>query len=329
MEFIRSQLTPLPQVKAYDVSTKTILVTGANTGLGFEAAVHFARLGPKKLIVTTRDAVKGQETVRRIVEATGIEKTKIEFRELELSSFANVKKFAADYVKEGLPLDVLVENAGVAPPDYKPTPDGFDATAQVNVLSTFLLFFLLLPVLRKTAQSSPTPPRVIIVSSEVHAFVPNPTQSQLSIHAFSKPKMKTGRYETSKLLEVLTVRHIASLLAKSKNPLDKKIIIHSLNPGFCESDLSRDLNSLAFWVMKKLIARTAEQGSRNYVWAALDQESGDLGRNGKYVSAMAFGSDSEWVRSPAGKEADPVVYNEIVLILREKAGPVDAIKDWE
>ncbi|KAJ3049164.1 hypothetical protein HK097_009814 [Rhizophlyctis rosea] len=329
MEFLRTQLSPLPTLKPYEVSTKTIVVTGANVGLGFEAAAHFARLGPKKLIVTTRDAAKGQDTVNRLVEATGIARDNIEYRELELSSFESVTKFAREYEKSGLSLDVLVESAGVAPDNYRPTGDGFDLTVQVNVLSTFLLFFHLLPVLRKTASQSPSPsPRAIIISSEVHYWVANPTASQLSISAFTKDPMETNRYATSKLLEVLLVRHIAGLLATSKNPLDKRIITHTVNPGLCHSELMRENDGWAVYLLKKAIARTGEQGARNYVWAALDEEAGRGERNGGYVSNMAFGRESEFVRSPAGKAMEPVVWNEIVRVLEEKTGPLDAIKDW-
>ncbi|KAJ3035578.1 hypothetical protein HDV00_003640 [Rhizophlyctis rosea] len=328
MEFIRTQLRALPQLKPYDISTKTIVVTGANTGLGFEAALHFARLGPQKLIVTARDATKGEDTVKRIVAATGIAREKIGYMELELSNFDSVKKFAKEYIQSGLPLDVFVQNAGVAKEHPQSTGDGFDISVQVNVLSTFLLFFLLLPILRQTAARSPSNPRVIIVSSEIHFFLQNPTASQLSVAAFNK-KMDTDRYATSKLLEVLLVRHIAGLLAKSRNPEDKKIITHTVNPGLCHSDLFRDNSSWVFYLMKKALARTGEAGARNYVWAALDEEAGQVDRNGRYISAMEIAPESEWVRSPAGKEMEPIVWNEVVGILEEKAGPLNTIREWQ
>ena len=171
MHFIQTQYTRLP-VPATDYSGKTVIVTGANIGLGLEAARHFARLGASKVILGCRNAEKG-EAAKQDIETTTGARGVVEVWPLDLGSFDSVRDFCARAARLDR-LDAVVENAGVATGELE-FMEGFESTITTNVVSTFLLALLVLPVLRKTAARFNTTPRLVIVSSDAHALVRNAT----------------------------------------------------------------------------------------------------------------------------------------------------------
>jgi retinol dehydrogenase-12 len=142
-------------------------VTGANVGLGLEAARHITRLNAEKVILACRTVSKGEAAKASIEESTG-RKGAVEVWQLDLGSYDSVQAFAKRALE--LPrLDVVLENAGVAIPHYSRAEDN-EATITINVISTFLLALMLLPKLRESAAKFKTTPRLTIVSSEVHFF---------------------------------------------------------------------------------------------------------------------------------------------------------------
>lgn len=146
-------------------------MTGANVGLGLEAARHLIRLNAAKVIIGCRSADKGARAKANLERSLGRAKDVVEVWPLDLSSFESVKEFCAraDTLDR---LDVVVENAGVAMVSPKGTlAEGYECTITVNVISTFLMALLLLPTLRKTASRFNTRPRLVIVSSDAHFMV--------------------------------------------------------------------------------------------------------------------------------------------------------------
>ena len=144
-------------------------MTGANVGLGLEAARHFIRLNAEKVILAVRNLEKGQvakESIERSEKGRGT----VEVWSLDLGSYQSVKDFAKR--AQGLKrLDAVVENAGIAVGKYEILEDN-ESTITVNVVSTFLLALLLLPKLRESGSRFNTTPHLTIVSSEVHGWVP-------------------------------------------------------------------------------------------------------------------------------------------------------------
>ena len=144
-------------------------MTGSNTGLGLEAARHFARLGAAKVILAVRTISKGEAAKESIEESTD-RKGVVEVWQLDLGSYKSVKDFAKK--AEGLDrLDAVVENAGIAKSTWSVLEDN-EATITTNVVSTFLLGLLLLPKLRESGQKFNLTPHLAVVSSEVHAWSP-------------------------------------------------------------------------------------------------------------------------------------------------------------
>jgi NAD(P)-dependent dehydrogenase (short-subunit alcohol dehydrogenase family) len=114
-QFLYSQFFVTPPYPAYDFTGQTVIVTSSNTGLGLEAARHFARLNCAKLILAVRTKSKGEEAKESILASTKRTSDCIEVWDLDLSSTASVKAFAARAQKLDR-LDVLVENAGLLSP---------------------------------------------------------------------------------------------------------------------------------------------------------------------------------------------------------------------
>jgi retinol dehydrogenase-12 len=164
--FLKSQLFITPPIPTKDFSGKTVIVTGSNTGLGLEAARHFARLNCTKLILAVRDVKKGQEAKSSIAESIGPKPGSIEVWELDLSSNASVEAFAkrAQRLER---LDAVVENAGMMTTKFQMV-EGFEQTIKVNVIGTLLLALLLLPKLRETSQHHRCDVHLEIVTSEAH-----------------------------------------------------------------------------------------------------------------------------------------------------------------
>lgn len=165
LDFLYSQLfVSLPHPES-DFTGKTVIVTGSNVGLGFEAARHFTRLNAEKVILAVRSLEKGETAKRSIEETTG-KKGVVEVWLLDLSSYESVKQFVRR--AEGLKrLDVVVENAAIATDKYVMAEDN-ESTITVNVVSTFLLGLMILPKLRETATRFNSIPHLVFVSSEVH-----------------------------------------------------------------------------------------------------------------------------------------------------------------
>jgi NAD(P)-dependent dehydrogenase (short-subunit alcohol dehydrogenase family) len=141
-----------------DQSGKFAIVTGANSGLGREAARRLANAGAE-VVLAVRSAEKGEAAKAELLALNP--KAKLSVRTVDLSDLASVKKFAAEVVSEGRNIDILINNAGVmAPPARLTTIDGFELQFATNFLGAFALTAQLLPNLISGPRS-----RVAMMSS--------------------------------------------------------------------------------------------------------------------------------------------------------------------
>lgn len=285
-EFLYAQLVTTPPLPTASLSGQTIIITGSNRGLGFEAAKHIARLDASKLILAVRSISAGEDAKKAILKANPTKSTEIEIWPLDLTSYSSVKTFAQR--AETLPrIDALVNNAGIATSIYKTAEDN-ESTITVNIISTFLLSLLMLPKLRESAQKFGTMPRITIIGSEGMNFI-----------TFKERKAKDGaifetlndeananmkdRYFLTKLLVMFGVRELAVQMDSStKNSSNgRQVILNCVAPGFVATDLTHEQkDSLMFKTMEKILARDVEVGSRCIVdGVARGQES-----HGQYLS---------------------------------------------
>jgi NAD(P)-dependent dehydrogenase (short-subunit alcohol dehydrogenase family) len=254
---------------------KTIIVIGANVGLGFEAAVNFVAKGASKVILGVRNISKGENAANQIEQRTG-RKGVTEVWQVDLGDYGSVKNFAEKV--EGLErVDAVVLNAGVYQVAYETSKYGWEQSLQVNTLSTALLALLLLPTLKAQKGKLPAGEKAVleIVGSSRHVAAPiTPEQdaSQNLLEAFNKKSDFSGgrQYEVSKLFAHYASKELAKLAG------DDVIVVASC-PGPCKSNLPRAymtnpvmiffLNLLFF-----LMFRTTADGARTLVSATVQGE---------------------------------------------------------
>lgn len=248
--------------KSYDsVDTsfagKTVLITGANTGLGLEAAHIIASLKPERLILAVRDIAKGN-TAAAEIEAKANKPNLCHVLKLDMASFDSVINFASELEQEVPLLDTVILNAGVRAKDYGTTADGWETDLQVNALSTTLLTLLLLPHLGKTSEyrsaeaGFPVSTNLTLVTSSNHATVernelPNTSHPILETLSAAPPNKKSFdaqlQYAKSKLAIMWFIPRLAEL-GQGPDPSNPSVVVSSVCPGACRTTMARGMDSL-------------------------------------------------------------------------------------
>jgi retinol dehydrogenase 12 len=238
------------------LENKVAFVTGANTGIGKATALELARAGAH-VFVACRSEPKGQAAASEIRAHSGNEK--VEYFELDLASFASVRRGAAAFLARDLPLHLLINNAGVAGQQGE-TAEGFELHFGTNHLGHFLLTDLLLERIKASA-----PARIVNVSSTMHYKT-----KTLDLDAVRGPtKSITGlaEYAVSKLANVLFTSELARRLEGTG------VTTYSLHPGGVASDAYRRIP----WPFRKLVTMgmiSNEEGAKTSLHCALSDEAG-------------------------------------------------------
>lgn len=177
-KLVQDQLMFTPAYPQTPATGLTVVVTGANVGLGLEAARHYVRLGAAKVILAVRTMEKG-EAAKKAIEESEKREGVVQVWHLDLQSYESVKQFAKKVA--GLPrLDIMLENAAIATSVFRRAEEN-ESTITVNVVSTFLLALLVLPKLRETSTKFNTTPYLTIVSSGIHESTSMPEKSNPNI----------------------------------------------------------------------------------------------------------------------------------------------------
>nr|XP_035138323.2 WW domain-containing oxidoreductase isoform X3 [Callithrix jacchus]XP_035138324.2 WW domain-containing oxidoreductase isoform X3 [Callithrix jacchus] len=191
--------TAMEVLQGRDFTGKVVVVTGANSGIGFETAKSFALHGAH-VILACRNMARASEAVSRILEEW--HKAKVEAMTLDLALLRSVQHFAEAFKAKNVPLHVLVCNAAAFALSWSLTKDGLETIFQVNHLGHFYLVQLLQDVLCRSA-----PARVIVVSSESHRFTDiNDSLGKLDFSRLSPSKSDYWAmlaYNRSKLCNIL------------------------------------------------------------------------------------------------------------------------------
>jgi len=256
-----------------DLSGRTFVVTGANTGIGRATTDELARHGARE-VLACRSADKTRAVIDEIRASTGNEQ--LEHLPLDLADLPSVRRAAELLVERGDPIDVLVANAGLAGQRGQ-TAQGFELAFGTNHLGHFLFVTSVLDLLRAAA-----PARVVVVSSDSHYAAKG-----LPEDALLRPtKTITGmrEYERSKLANVLFTQEMARRV-----PADE-IAFHALHPGVIASDIWRRVP----WPIRPLMTsrmRSTEEGAATSLWCATSDEL--AGQSGGYYADCAPKEPSE------------------------------------
>jgi retinol dehydrogenase-12 len=281
------QFKTLPEPKG-PFTDQVVIVTGANSGIGLEAARHYARLDAKKVILAVRNIESGNDAKKSIEESTNRADV-VEVWHLDYLSLDSVKAFCHRVSKELPRLDIVALNAGIATASWRMSQDGYEEGLQVNVISTALLASLLLPKLYATADQFNVTPRLTILSSETHvqASLAKIPQDQQIIEFLNKEEHYTigDYYSISKLLEILYFQQVVKYIPE-REPGRPKVIMNIVDPGLCYSNLLRERPNPLYPYVKKILARTPEVGGATIVNAG---ENNNFETHGKYLmSCMVY-----------------------------------------
>ncbi|KAF5363619.1 hypothetical protein D9756_000110 [Leucocoprinus leucothites] len=261
---------------------------------------------------------EGEAAIQRLEMATGYNKAELWL--IDLAEFSSVKEFADRASKELERLDIVVLNAAIATLKYSVTKDSWETELQVNNLSLSLLALLLLPRMSDTAQKFNVLPRMVVVSSDLHFWTnfddkvigsPN-VFSLLSSKEYCTPKNFAKRYVDTKLLNVFFTRGLNNRLK------DRSIIVNTVNPAFCYSELRREWTGLFNTIFEWLFAWTTEEGSRQLVWASVGVPEGGIEKlKGAYIHLSKVMEPSDSVLGDEGKKKEDKLWNDLISILTE------------
>ncbi|KAI1473205.1 NAD(P)-binding protein [Daldinia caldariorum] len=306
------QLTFKPQPLPDDIRLDglTAIVTGANVGLGFEAAKELASHGLSRLILAVRDLSKGEAAKAEVSREAP--ECDILIWQLDQESWESMVAFAKRASAELDRLDIVLLNAGLKRLEFTRSPTGHEAHVQINYLGTALLSLLLVEPLRRTSQQKGKPSRMTITGSSVAFSAPvqdilEPKGGKGIISWLDDPASFVpgiSRYKPSKLLGVLWTRALAARLDSAN------IILNTLNPGWCNSSFHR-VDASAEW-MSKFLAWSSAEGGYHLTDAAVRHPDS----HGEYLSEQRIRPVPNLVSSAKGKEVQNKLWDETTSLIR-------------
>ncbi|HUY64087.1 MAG TPA: SDR family oxidoreductase [Acidimicrobiales bacterium] len=263
---------------------KTVVVTGANSGIGLETAVALAKAGARVLI-TARDDARGERALADIRQRSG--SGAVELVLFDLGDLASVRKGAEEILARCERLDVLVNNAGVVLTDRRLSPDGLESTFAVNHLGPFLLTELLLDRLKASA-----PARIVNVASTAHKGA----RKGLDFDDLQSARRYGGMqvYSKSKLANIYFTTELARRLAGTG------VTVNCLHPGTVATGYGRDGDAggiLGFGVkVIKPFILTPAKGARTSIYLASSPDV--TGMTGQYFVKCRAVSPSKMAQDP-------------------------------
>nr|XP_034826967.1 retinol dehydrogenase 14-like [Maniola hyperantus] len=276
---------------------KVVIVTGANSGIGYHTAFKLAQKGAR-VILACRNEFRASAAVDKIKNGTG--NTQVIFKKLDLTSLQSIRDFADDVLKTETRLDILVNNAEACALENKYTNDGILEGMQVNHFGPFLLSQLLIPILKKSR-----PSRIVNVSSLIYlmGFVNLKTINEKRLN-------RIILYADSKLCNLVIQQEFARRLE------EVDVMVNNAHPGIIMTNIlgtSHPLFEAFFKILCWMTPRTAEDGAETVVHLAVSEECGKV--TGKF-----FIDCKETYLLPKGK--DPVLAKKLWELSE------DVVKDY-
>lgn len=234
---------------------KVAIVTGANSGLGFETTLGLVSKG-FQVIMACRDMAKAKDANGRILELYPA--AKVEAMSVDLSSLGEVRKFAEQFQRSFTSLDLLINNAGIMMSPYKETADGFENQFATNYIGHFALTGLLLPLLSSTPGA-----RVVTLSSLSYKWA----EIQFDDLHFRKKYSRTKAYGQSKRACLIFAFELQRRLSAVGSPT-RSLAAH---PGLSKTNLDQYFPSL-IRPLGGIFLQSARKGALPTLYAALAED---------------------------------------------------------
>ncbi|KAE8347300.1 hypothetical protein BDV24DRAFT_157594 [Aspergillus arachidicola] len=262
-----------------DLTGRTLLITGTNSGIGYESVIKFVPASAKRIIIGVRSVEKGEEAKRAILAQAPQSNVTIDVYHLNMLGYNTIEAFASRVNQEVERLDYVVLDAGINPHACKKSTYGFESGIQVNLLSTMLLALLLLPKLL-ASKTDIFNPVLELVGSGTHQRIPqllpdtdHPDRDILEVYN-SEASFKTfgwiQRYLLTKLFLMYVQWHLVKVV-DDKVSGSPRVYVIVVGPGPTQSGLRRDFQQQSSLGVRVAVStmnfmpKTAEQGARTYI----------------------------------------------------------------
>jgi len=275
---------------------KRVVVTGASRGIGRETALALGRMGAD-LSLVVRDAGRGDAVAEEVRATSG--GGDVDVFVADLSSMAEIRRVAAEFLAKHDTIDVIVNNAGVLLMDRQITKDGYEATFATNHLAYFLLTELLLDAVKKAPAG-----RIVNVASEAHH------RGTIDFDDLMGEKSYAGwrAYGASKLANILFTSELARRLEGTG------VTTNSLHPGVIASGFALNNKGVVgtLWKLASPFLTSSENGAKTTIFLATDPSVARV--SGKYFSKCKVKTPSREAREAAVARRLWAVSEELVRV---------------
>jgi len=259
-----------------DLSGKTVIVTGANSGIGYYTALDLAARNGR-VILAGRNLQKTEDAAARIRLETG--NANVVAMLLDVSLMSDVRRFVEEFKKNETRLDILLNNAGVAGLSFQLTSEGLETVMATNHLGHFLLTNLLLETLIKSS-----PSRVVNVSSILHS------SGKIEFEFYKKGgshRRQRAAYHNSKFANVLFTTEL------SKRCHGTGVSAFALHPGAVKTEIWRNIKAPFRWLVKCFFLwfKNSQEGAQTSIYCAVQE--GLEEHSGRYFSDCALAKQSD------------------------------------
>ncbi|XP_077092772.1 retinol dehydrogenase 14a [Siphateles boraxobius] len=240
---------------------KTIIVTGANSGIGKATAAELLRRRGR-VIMACRNRERAEKAAQEIKQEAGPEHGELVIKLLDLASLKSVRIFCEEIIKEESRIDILINNAGIYQCPYTKSEDGFEMQFAVNHLGHFLLTNLLLDLLKRS-----TPSRIIVVSSKLYKYGEINFDDLNSEQSYDK----AFAYARSKLANLLFTLELSHRLE------DTGVTVNALTPGIVRTNLGRHVHipllvKPLFNLASRAFFKSPEEGAQTSIYLACSDD---------------------------------------------------------
>lgn len=286
VSFLSARVFPTISIPDQDLTGKTAVVTGANSGIGYSLALSLANRNAT-VYLACRSAVKAKSAAESIIDVSGSKNVHV--LQLDVSLLSSVRQFVVHWVEtqgRESKIDIFIHNAGIPSPpaDSDTTTEGLNAIYATNFLGSFLLTSLLEPHLAPGA-------RVVLTSSIASYLATFSTRQQL---APSRDWLKKNHpapsmlYAYTKLDQIAFARLLQARFDMSRSPGQARRTAHAFSPGYSATTLFDRIPSTAwyldiwFWFIKlsTKLATPIEQGAATGLWLATTDDPAVIGQGG-------------------------------------------------